>query len=316
MLLAWSSLDASGFSLAPTLAAKQTSFASHLTSNPKKNSVTLTYLEINGWLLSMGGITVLIDPLLEGPLDFGIPGLYKGNKRILPSSGITESLPPIDCLLITQGLDDHAHVRTLRKLKTLDPLVPIVAAPSAKSALKASGFFDSKGRASNIKFLDHGKTTTIAPRDGPRANKESAISIRATEGALVGPPWQRRENGYILGGDSSKSPSVYIEPHVEFNRQELARLGPVDVVISPISGQGLPAFELVHGSKDTVRLLETLKPKYLVPMQNGDIDTEGAVSKLVSELGSPEEFQERFAASGLTTKVLDVTPGQDFVVSV
>lgn len=289
-------------------------FISHLKPS-KKNSITLTYLEINGWLLSLEGITMLVDPLLEGSLDFGIPDLYKGCKRVVPTTGITESLPPIDCVLLTQGLDDHAHVRTLKKLQRLDPDIPILAPPSAKGALETSGFSNFKESSSTVQFLKHGEEATITPRNPSKANQESSLRIRATKGALVGPPWQKRQNGYILRGNRSTSPSLYIEPHVEFNSQELAQLGPVDVVISPISGQALPAFELVHGPKATLRLVETLKPKYLVPMQNGDIDVEGAVSKLVSEVGSAEEFREKMAASQLGTKLVEVTPGKDFVIS-
>ena len=40
---------------------------------PPSGAATLTYLEINGWLLKAGGVTVLIDPILEGNLDFQIP---------------------------------------------------------------------------------------------------------------------------------------------------------------------------------------------------------------------------------------------------
>ena len=279
---------------------------------PNQNSAVLTYLEINGWMLSMGGLTILIDPILEGNLDFGIPSLYQGMKRVLPGNGLADHLPPIDCLLITQGLDDHAHVRTLQKLQQLDPNLPIIAPPSAKAALEESGYY-------NPQILKHQEEAIIRPR-GDTASTSSSVRVRATKGALVGPPWQRRENGYILRGSSetpeaSSLPSIYIEPHVEFNPQELSRLGPVDVVISPISGQALPAFELVHGPKDTMRLVETLKPKYLVPMQNGDIDTEGPVSQFVSEVGSPSEFERRLSSSNLSTELMNVEPGKDIEIS-
>jgi len=290
----------------------------------KKNDVVLTYLEINGWLLSTCGITILIDPLLEGPLDFGIPDLYQGKKRVIPSSGVAETLPPIDCILLTQGLDDHAHVRTLQKLQKLDPTVPIVAPLSAEGALRTSGFwkggkagiFRSQQSTPQVRFLKHQQTTIISPR---KVEKEdgSTVTIRATTGALVGPPWQRRENGYILQGSSSSSkdgPSIYIEPHVEFNARELRKLGPVDIVISPISGQTLPAFELVHGCEETMRLMEILQPKFLVPMQNGDIDTEGPVAKFVSEVGSMQEFERRLSSSSLATKLVDVYPGKDIQI--
>jgi len=121
---------------------------------------TLTYLEIHGWLISAAGVTVLVDPVLEGRLDFGIPALFAASKQRPPSpaairhrrvhltlrrwrlagvcyeSGSTSSLPPLDALLITQGLDDHAHARTLARLAELDPTLPILAPPSALPALE------------------------------------------------------------------------------------------------------------------------------------------------------------------------------------
>lgn len=318
-------------------------FSGHTTSNnkfaaDKTNDVTLTYLEINGWLLSTNGITILIDPILEGELDFGIPSLYQGKKRVLPSYGLPGALPPIDCILLTQGLDDHAHVRTLQKLQSMDPTVPIIAPPSAKAALKASGFWKDEEELKSIfnpvrqisdsfqepqvRFLNHREKATIISRQEP--NNSRTVHVRATEGALVGPPWQRRENGYLIQGSSSSSktngPSIYLEPHVEFNQRELQQLlqqnGSPDIVITPISGQTLPAFELVHGPKDTIRLVQTLQPKYLIPMQNGDIETNGPVSKFVSEVGSATEFQKQLQTSNLKTQLIDVVPGKDITISI
>ena len=86
------------------------------------------------------------------------------------------------------------------------------------------------------------------------------MKVRLTRGGLVGPPWQQRENGYIVRGATGSSntnvvekPSVYIEPHVEFFSAELRAEAPVDITITPISWEGKPAFDLVHGPKDTMR---------------------------------------------------------------
>jgi L-ascorbate metabolism protein UlaG (beta-lactamase superfamily) len=284
-------------------------FASHF-SKAKKNELVLTYLETNGFLMSVDGVTILIDPILEGPLDFGIPDFYTGKKKVLPSAGLCDLLPPVDCILITQGLDDHAHLRTLTKLASMVDYdnVPIVAPPSARGALERSGML----RKSNVRFLKHGERTTVQP-----LNKTSSagVSIRATTGALVGPPWQKPENGYIL---RSNGPSVYIEPHVEFRRIELSKEAPVDVVITPIVGQSLPAFALVHGPQDTVRLVKTLRPKLIVPMRNGDLEIEGILSKLVTTVGTESEFRERLRNSAFTTttEILDLVPGEDQIIKV
>jgi hypothetical protein len=91
--------------------------------------------------------------------------------------------------------------------------------------------------------------------------------------------------------------SVYIEPHVEFKAKELAKYAPVDVVISPIQGQTLlPAsLELVHGPRDSIRLMETLQPRYIVPMANADIDMSGLAAPLITSVGSATEFAEGLA---------------------
>jgi len=291
-------------------------FLSHFDKSAiSPDTAALTYLEINGWLISTGGLTILVDPILEGPLDFGIPAIYSASKRILPSSGLCESLPPIDCLLITQGLDDHAHERTLKKLCKLDRSIPIVAPPSAQGALERSGF-----PSSNISFIQPGGRITLGQRFGDNskaANYDQNVVVRATTGALVGPPWQARENGYIIS--SNQGPSIYIEPHVEYNARELRNEGPVDIIITPISGQGLPAFELVHGPSNALQLVQTLKPSYILPMQNGDVDAKGLVSPIIKSIGTPRDFQQMLKKVQKLEKtkaeIVSITPGKDIFLT-
>jgi L-ascorbate metabolism protein UlaG (beta-lactamase superfamily) len=285
------------------------------------NSLLLTYLEINGWILTINGVTVLVDPILDGSLDFGIPFLYKANKRVMSSQGLIPRLPPIDGILITQGLDDHAHSRTLQLMSKQLTLKtsPVVAPPSAVGTLLKCGFL-----AANVKSINHGEEVYICAKD----NGNNRLRIRATQGALVGPPWQARENGYILGGGTSRKgksgdvstiPSLYMEPHVEFSSEELKPLAPVDVVITPVVGQSVkPGYELVHGPNDALRLIDTLRPKFVLPMNNGDVDQEGPASALVLEVGSVAEFGERLAkedwAKGI--ELVQVKPGQDIEITV
>jgi L-ascorbate metabolism protein UlaG (beta-lactamase superfamily) len=292
-------------------------FSQHGTKKESsKDEMVLTYLEINGYIMTTAGVTILIDPVLEGPLDFGIPDLYTGQKKSLPASGLCESLPPIDCILITQGLDDHAHVRTLTKLAARKAYmdVPIVAPPSARAALEKSGMMNK----AKVRFLRHGQRTTVHPKE--QQSKKNGVMIQATSGALVGPPWQTRENGYILrptGGVGARAPSVYIEPHVEFDRNELLREAPVDVVITPTVGQRLPILDLVYGPENTIRLLETLRPKVVISMPNHDVEATGIVAPIVQTVGSKSEFLQRLQRSSVAgTKVLDLIPGQDQSIQV
>eukprot|EP00965_Chrysotila_dentata_P126810 4194085-Pleurochrysis_carterae.AAC.1 len=202
--------------------------------NANADSLVAVHLETNSWLLSFYGVRILLDPVLEGPLDFGLPPqLYSASRKVLPNFGLVPNLPPVDLLLLSQGLADHAHPGTLAALAAAGLKAPIVAPPSAKAAL------ERHFAPSQITYLSSGQTKLVSAAG-------SSVSLRATSGALVGPPWQARENGYVLSSPSAGK-SLYYEPHCEFDADELKALSPVDVMITPITGEGLPGFELVHG---------------------------------------------------------------------
>ena len=85
-------------------------------------------------------------------------------------------------------------------------------------------------------------------------------------GALVGPPWSQRQNGFVLREVSVPSPSsLYYEPHCDFDDQSVAAAGPVDVVVSPVTSQllnlGVLQYPLVQGDIGLARLLRLLKPR-------------------------------------------------------
>lgn len=44
-------------------------------------------------------------------------------------------LPEVDCLLITQSLDDHCHLKTLEPLSKMSPDLKVIATPNAKPLL-------------------------------------------------------------------------------------------------------------------------------------------------------------------------------------
>lgn len=290
-------------------------------------ALTLTYLEINGWLLTSCGTTILIDPVLEGNLDFGIPGIYDATKRDLPATGLVDTLPPLDALLITQGLDDHSHTRTLRALAKRVPDLPVFAPPSARPVIaplfRNAKYITSNSRRLELPYLGLDGLPTIRLPAGSECDEVTigGLSVRATSGALVGPPWQRRENGYVIKPrEAGGAPSLYIEPHVEFDPEELGQLsGGVDVVVTPITGQGLPGFELVHGPSASADLVRRLRPRWVVPMCNGDVDASGASAPFIKQIGSREEFRSGLrlgaSASGAgagapAVEVIDVRPGQ------
>ncbi|XP_048574087.1 uncharacterized protein LOC125554630 [Triticum urartu] len=152
------------------------------TSTTSPAAVKLTYPEFNGWLWELpGGFRVLVDPILIGNLDFGIPWLFDAAKKTLPKSQpVAGLLAGVDLLLITQSLDDHCHLRTLTQLAAIRPGLPVVATPNARPILSALPF-------THVTYLEPGQSTAAA-----------AVTVLATASPVLGPPWQRPENGYIV----------------------------------------------------------------------------------------------------------------------
>ncbi|XP_028768222.1 uncharacterized protein LOC114725817 isoform X2 [Neltuma alba] len=258
----------------------------------------LTYLEGNSWLWNVGGANILVDPILVGNLDFGIPWLYDAAKKLLKKFQLSD-LPEINYLLITQSLDDHCHLKTLRPLSEKSPNLKIIATPNAKELLDPL--------FKNVTYLEPGQTSDIEASNGSR------IRVKATAGPVLGPPWQRPENGYIVESPQGQL-TLYYEPHCVYN-QGFIEKEQVDIVITPVIKQLLPKFTLVSGQEDAVKLAKLLQAKFIVPMKNGDLDSKGLLASLVRAEGTVESFKELLSKELPAAKVLEPTPGVPLEIS-
>ncbi|CAN8290796.1 unnamed protein product [Cochlearia groenlandica] len=252
----------------------------------------LTYLEGNSWLWETGGLNILVDPILVGNLDFGIPWLYDASKRFLKGFQL-DDIPEVDCLLITQSLDDHCHLNTLRPLSQKSPGIKVIATPNAKSLLDPL--------FTNVTYLEPGESYELNTRNG------SKVRVKATAGPILGPPWQRPENGYLLVSPEEHI-SLYYEPHCVYNMESLEN-EKADIVITPVIKQLLPQFTLVSGQEDAVRLAKLLKAKFVVPMQNGDLDAKGVLASIVKKEGTMESFKELLLREVPEAQVLEPIAG-------
>ncbi|OVA05238.1 BRO1 domain [Macleaya cordata] len=252
----------------------------------------LTYLEGNSWLWDVGGLKILVDPILVGNLDFGIPWLYDAAKKFLKNFQLSD-LPEIDCLLITQSLDDHCHLKTLKPLSEMLPNLPVIATPNAEALLNPL--------FSNVTYLEPGQNSEIVGKNG------SNVQVRATAGPVLGPPWQRPENGYLVTSQQGQL-TLYYEPHCVYNQAFLQK-EKADIVITPVIKQLLPSFTLVSGQEDAVQLAKLLQAKFIVPMKNGDLDAKGFLSSIVQAEGTMESFKELLLKEQPDAKVLELTPG-------
>lgn len=256
-----------------------------------KSKFRYTHLEGNGqlWEATNGNtkISVVVDPIAS-QLDFGIPWGYRANKKVLSEDATIDMIcdaEPSHCLL-TMGLDDHTHLPTLEKLSNRIPTLNYIVAPSCKQKLLDFGL-----RSDQIKVLDHGDSCILS--DG--------ATVTATQGALVGPPWQKRENGFLLELESDNkenSLSIYYEPHGDVILDNIKGIR-ADVMVSPVTKQSLPAqlppagqFTLVYGGERTLEIAELLGAKVVVPLGNGALDIEGPLSGLVVASGDVSDFEK------------------------
>jgi L-ascorbate metabolism protein UlaG (beta-lactamase superfamily) len=247
----------------------------------------LTYLDSNSWLIEIADKRILLDPWLVGALTFGnATWLFKGEKntqRPIPEN--------IDLILLSQGLEDHAHPPTL---EVLDHNLPVVGSPNAAKVVEKMGYGD-------VKSLSHGESLTI-----------DKLEITAVIGSPVGP--NLKENGYLIK-DLDKGISIYYEPH-GYHDVSLKKYAPIDVVIAPIINLKIPLLgTVIKGQKTALEVCKWLQPKVILPTAaGGDIKFEGLLMSILKAEGAIADFQNLLTENGLKTKVIEPQPGEQFTL--
>jgi L-ascorbate metabolism protein UlaG (beta-lactamase superfamily) len=246
--------------------------------------MNLTWFDSNSWLIEMAGVRVLLDPWLVGDLMFGnTPWFFKAAHR--QPVAIPDNL---SFILLSQGLPDHAHVETLKRL---DRTIPVVGSPNAAKVAQSLGF-------GFITALAHTETFVW----------KNTLEVRAFPGSLVGP--QLIENAYVLTNlrDQTK---LYYEPHGNHSPQ-IKTVAPVDVVIAPLVSLKLPLVgEFIRGGDRALELLQWLQPQVVLPTTtDGDVEYEGFLNKLISAQGTMQSFGDRLHQILPTVQLLTPAPGQ------
>ncbi len=244
----------------------------------------LTWLDNNSWLMEISGKKILLDPWLVGSLVFGnLDWLFKGVKSKTYDVG-----QQIDLILLSQGLDDHAHIPTL---KELDHDIPVVASPNAATVVQELGY-------TNIQILDHEETYTL----------EETVQIKALPGSLIGP--QLVENAYIVT-DLQQQQKLYYEPHGNHCSQ-LSQEGQIDIILTPVLGVSiLHLLPVLQGQQTTLKLCQTLKPKVILPTADAkETEYQGILASILRQEGSIEQFRQQLKDKDLTTKVMTPNPGK------
>ena len=242
-----------------------------------------TYFGANGWQLGFSGLNVLLDPWLVGPLCFGnSPWFFE--SRFLQDWPIP---PAVDLVLLTQGLPDHAHPPTLKRLERSIPVVGSVAAAQVATGL---GFT---------------QVTALAPGQSHQhaSNSGAQIAITATAGAAV--PGQ--ENGFLLRHPDG---GLYVEPHGFLD----PTLPPqkLDAVITPVVDLGLPLVgAFVQGQAVLPRLLERFQPRWvLASTAGGQTQTSGLLPRLLWSRGTTATATALLKTHAPQARLLDPEPGR------
>ena len=242
-------------------------------------TIKATYYGANGWFLELNKINILIDPWLNGDLNFPIGDwLIKGelcNEIDIPKD--------IDYLLLTQGQPDHAHPPTLKKIKKS---IQVVSSESASKVVTRIGF-------NKVNTLKPGETYT-----------NENLSIIATSGASV----PNRENGYII---ECNLDSVYIEPHGFLDNKIKPRS--IDLVITPVIDFALPiAGKFIKGKSILPELIKLFNPTtVLASSTGGDINFSGILNNLIKVDGSIDDIN---MFNTISTNLINPIPLKEYVL--
>lgn len=242
----------------------------------------VTWLDNNSWLWEIADQTILVDPWLVGSLTFGNAGwLFKGQKNT--PVNLSQN---ISFILLTQGLEDHAHPETL---KTLAKSIPVVGSPNAAKVAGELGFTD-------VIALAHGETLT-----------RGGVSVKAVPGAPIGPTLL--ENGYVIT-DRETGAKLFYEPH-GYHKEELKAEAPVDVVLTPMLNLSLPLVgPIIRGLKSAEELADWLEPQVMLPTTDArETQYEGLLVSLLSASGGADKVRARLSALGKDIQVLEPEVG-------
>lgn len=252
-------------------------------------TMNLTYYGANSWLLQFGDMRVLIDPWLVGSLVFAHQDwLFKGD-RLNPIDPLPDS---IDLILLSQGLEDHAHRPTLQ---TLPHDIPVIGSPNGAAVATKLGY-----------------ETVMALAPGDTHVFRDTLEIRALTGAPIG---LQVENGYWLKHRPSQT-TLYYEPH-GFPPSQLDNLGAVDIAISPVVNLELPLVgAIIQGKKTALAIAQTLTPRIFLPTASeGTITYAGFLNTVLKKVGSDEAFKAELVNAGLATQFINPTPQVPFEVT-
>lgn len=265
------------------LAPRQPGGASSLLGELEAHQAGITWLGHAGFLLQMGGMNILIDPvwaLWLGPL-----------KRVSHPSLLARSLPYIDLVLISHAHFDHLHLPSLRAIAAGQP---IIVPQGVGNVVKSCAF-------SKVIELDYWQKIQVAGLD---------ITFTPTKhwGARFIHDTYRKFGGYLI---SDKRQTVFHcgDSSLFDGFTEIGQRAAIDVALMPIGAYEPPSGRPVHMSpEEALTAFDMLGARQMVPMHYGSYPISG------EPIHEPEQRLIKATQNlGLEDRVHILTEGQPVV---
>ncbi len=165
---------------------------------------------------------------------------------------ISEAKKDADIILVSHEHPDHFSPEDLKKL--INEETQIIMTPDCLSKFS--------------RFIEKGKAITIHPRDdmqiGEKITVEALPAYNVNKFREPGLPFHPKQNdwvGYLIKIDGVK---IYFAGDTDYI-PELRYLKDIDVALVPVSGT------YVMTADEAAELVNSIHPKYAIPMHYGDI---------------------------------------------
>lgn len=224
----------------------------------------------NSWHLQFAGVSLLIDPWLQGAETDYFAWFNKQWHRTTPIK--LEDVPSYDLVLITQKYPDHFHPETLGLLEPKKVLAP-------KSILK--------------------KVKEVCPKASVESIEHAAVLTEGSAIQMRHLPSQRSMDpiydGLVFHDDLE---SVLLATHGYHPSwtSAIKELPPLKVAFTPFNEYRLPSFlgGAVSPGIDAVRdMIAATTPEYVVATHDEDKHAQGLISKLAKITLPPSDDELR-----------------------
>ena len=216
----------------------------------------------NSWLVDFGGTRLLVDPWLGGEQIDG--ARWFSVQRHLSAPLPLERLAPYDFVIVTQPYSDHFHKETLLALKPAALIAPEALRKAILRILPETHFI-----ALNAKSATHAASIrlTLLPHD-----------------QALGP------NFHALGIDDGHE-SMIFAPHGLPKLEGLGHLPPCKLLMTTFNTYRLPRIlggTIAPGTEQLARLIEALKPDFVLRTHDEIKEAHGLVSRL-AKVSTPSD---------------------------